>query len=169
MIVIIMSYFNAFIYMLFCLCQVYFLFLKCAERLLAAQNPLSHADRPHQLFADAPPMGPGGVPLAVPMMPPPPPPGQPVGPPPLGGMMPPPPMNIPPPASQYNLMSFILDLACLLLSIQLPDLMQSAPKHFTLLQIFVVSQQLNEGFCTNVYLRFIVTLAKQFIMAFFSF
>ncbi|XP_055375824.1 splicing factor 3B subunit 4 [Condylostylus longicornis] len=25
-----------------------------AERLLAAQNPLSHADRPHQLFADAP-------------------------------------------------------------------------------------------------------------------
>lgn len=33
-----------------------------AERLLAAQNPLSHADRPHQLFADAPIMsaqGPG--------------------------------------------------------------------------------------------------------------
>lgn len=30
-----------------------------AERLLAAQNPLSHADRPHQLFADAPvPMAP---------------------------------------------------------------------------------------------------------------
>lgn len=28
-----------------------------AERLLAAQNPLSQADRPHQLFADAPPMG----------------------------------------------------------------------------------------------------------------
>lgn len=27
-----------------------------AERLLAAQNPLSQADRPHQLFADAPPM-----------------------------------------------------------------------------------------------------------------
>lgn len=26
-----------------------------AERLLAAQNPLSQADRPHQLFADAPP------------------------------------------------------------------------------------------------------------------
>lgn len=28
-----------------------------AERLLAAQNPLSQADRPHQLFADAPPIG----------------------------------------------------------------------------------------------------------------
>ena len=28
-----------------------------AERLLAAQNPLSHVDKPHQLFADAPPMG----------------------------------------------------------------------------------------------------------------
>ncbi|KAF7992823.1 hypothetical protein HCN44_005167 [Aphidius gifuensis] len=27
-----------------------------AERLLAAQNPLSQADRPHQLFADAPPI-----------------------------------------------------------------------------------------------------------------
>lgn len=68
------------------------------ERLLAAQNPLSHADRPHQLFADAPPMGPGGIPLSVPMMPPPPPPGQPVNiPPPLGSMIPPP-MNIPPPA-----------------------------------------------------------------------
>lgn len=38
-----------------------------AERLLAAQNPLSHADRPHQLFADAP------VPQPPPnMMPPPP-------------------------------------------------------------------------------------------------
>ncbi|KAK0180671.1 hypothetical protein PV327_003030 [Microctonus hyperodae] len=29
-----------------------------AERLLAAQNPLSQADRPHQLFADAPPLAP---------------------------------------------------------------------------------------------------------------
>lgn len=37
-----------------------------AERLLAAQNPLSHADRPHQLFADAP------VPMQM-MAPPPPP------------------------------------------------------------------------------------------------
>lgn len=42
-----------------------------AERLLAAQNPLSHADRPHQLFADAP----------IPMMP----------------MIPNPPMIVPPP------------------------------------------------------------------------
>ncbi|XP_054620062.1 splicing factor 3B subunit 4 [Dunckerocampus dactyliophorus] len=50
-----------------------------AERLLAAQNPLSQADRPHQLFADAPPpqaipppvltsMGPG---MPMPGMPPP--------------------------------------------------------------------------------------------------
>lgn len=36
-----------------------------AERLLAAQNPLSHADRPHQLFADAP------VPTMMPAPPPP--------------------------------------------------------------------------------------------------
>lgn len=28
-----------------------------AERLLAAQNPLSIGERPHQLFADAPPAG----------------------------------------------------------------------------------------------------------------
>ena len=28
------------------------------ERLLAAQNPLSQADRPHQIFADAPPSHP---------------------------------------------------------------------------------------------------------------
>ncbi|XP_064211324.1 splicing factor 3B subunit 4 isoform X2 [Tribolium castaneum] len=58
-----------------------------AERLLAAQNPLSQADRPHQLFADAPPMGmmPPGMTLA-----PPPPPVI------LAGMMPPPP---PTPAS----------------------------------------------------------------------
>ncbi|XP_041259963.1 splicing factor 3B subunit 4 [Onychostruthus taczanowskii] len=34
-----------------------------AERLLAAQNPLSQADRPHQLFADAPP--PPSVPAPV--------------------------------------------------------------------------------------------------------
>lgn len=32
-----------------------------AERLLAAQNPLAQADRPHQLFADAPPTAPGMV------------------------------------------------------------------------------------------------------------
>ncbi|NWX93577.1 SF3B4 factor, partial [Nothoprocta pentlandii] len=34
-----------------------------AERLLAAQNPLSQADRPHQLFADAPP--PPSIPTPV--------------------------------------------------------------------------------------------------------
>ncbi|CAJ0959995.1 unnamed protein product [Ranitomeya imitator] len=34
-----------------------------AERLLAAQNPLSQADRPHQLFADAPP--PPSVPAVI--------------------------------------------------------------------------------------------------------
>jgi splicing factor 3B subunit 4 len=70
-----------------------------AERLLAAQNPLSHADRPHQLFADAPPslLNPGALP--IPLMPPPPPPGQPLGmpPPPLGAMRPPP-MNLGPPS-----------------------------------------------------------------------
>ncbi|XP_050505955.1 splicing factor 3B subunit 4 [Diabrotica virgifera virgifera] len=60
-----------------------------AERLLAAQNPLSQADRPHQLFADAPPIG------LMPMsMAPPPPPVI------MTGMMPPPPptlSNLPPP------------------------------------------------------------------------
>ena len=59
-----------------------------AERLLAAQNPLSQADRPHQLFADAPPI-PLGAPAAMP--PPPPPPGQ-AGLPP----MPPPPPGLHP-------------------------------------------------------------------------
>lgn len=57
-----------------------------AERLLAAQNPLSQADRPHQLFADAPPMS---MMQGMTMAPPPPPVI-------LGGMMPPPP---PTPAS----------------------------------------------------------------------
>lgn len=57
-----------------------------AERLLAAQNPLSQADRPHQLFADAPPTAPVGIPgapvipnLLIPPVvtaPPPPPPPQ---------------------------------------------------------------------------------------------
>ncbi|CAL1584748.1 unnamed protein product [Knipowitschia caucasica] len=57
-----------------------------AERLLAAQNPLSQADRPHQLFADAPPppsvptpvltalgagMGMPGMPPSFPPVPPP--------------------------------------------------------------------------------------------------
>ncbi|XP_022254234.1 splicing factor 3B subunit 4-like [Limulus polyphemus] len=53
-----------------------------AERLLAAQNPLSHADRPHQLFADAPPP-PTGPPSSLPPVPPPPPP-----PPPPTGLLP---------------------------------------------------------------------------------
>ncbi|XP_054720228.1 splicing factor 3B subunit 4-like [Uloborus diversus] len=42
-----------------------------AERLLAAQNPLSHADRPHQLFADAPPTSNGPMPMPTHMVPPP--------------------------------------------------------------------------------------------------
>ncbi|CAB0033189.1 unnamed protein product [Trichogramma brassicae] len=87
-----------------------------AERLLAAQNPLSQADRPHQLFADAPPIMPmPAMPMGMPpphpgmmhpgmvMAPPPPPsavppmghpPPPPVPPPPAGfpGSIPPPPM-----------------------------------------------------------------------------
>lgn len=71
-----------------------------AERLLAAQNPLSQADRPHQLFADAPPT----APLPPPSMPPPPPMTQMMGmmpppPPSLGNMFPPPPPPVPPPNS----------------------------------------------------------------------
>lgn len=62
-----------------------------AERLLAAQNPLSQADRPHQLFADAPPIPSVGNPA----IPPPPGAGMPgMGPPPVpppGGMPPLPP------------------------------------------------------------------------------
>lgn len=89
-----------------------------AERLLAAQNPLSQADRPHQLFADAPPipvapMGlpPGMVPPGMPMVPPgmprpPMPPGQfppiPPGPPPPGGLgVPRPPIPPPPPSGFF--------------------------------------------------------------------
>lgn len=65
-----------------------------AERLLAAQNPLSHADRPHQLFADAPAMMPGmGMMPSMTMAPPPPPslqpPNMPQG---FGANLPPPPM-----------------------------------------------------------------------------
>jgi splicing factor 3B subunit 4 len=59
-----------------------------AERLLAAQNPLSQADKPHQLFADAPP-------VPTPAMP-----GMPLPPPPPPGMIPPPglqPPGLPPP------------------------------------------------------------------------
>uniref|UniRef100_A0A670JV85 Splicing factor 3B subunit 4 n=7 Tax=Sauria TaxID=32561 RepID=A0A670JV85_PODMU len=76
-----------------------------AERLLAAQNPLSQADRPHQLFADAPPppsvptpvvttLGPGVTPPGIPppgsFPPPVPPPG--AMPPGMPPAMPPPPM-----------------------------------------------------------------------------
>jgi len=79
-----------------------------AERLLAAQNPLSQADRPHQLFADAPPSlqsvmaaaaaGGANPPSSAAGLPPPPggapgmPPGMPPPPvPPPGGMPPLPP------------------------------------------------------------------------------
>ncbi|XP_075873257.1 splicing factor 3B subunit 4 [Nelusetta ayraudi] len=63
-----------------------------AERLLAAQNPLSQADRPHQLFADAPPPPSAPTPVLTAMgtampMPGMPPPGFPPVPPP--GSMPP--------------------------------------------------------------------------------
>jgi len=57
-----------------------------AERLLAAQNPLSQADRPHQLFADAPP-------TPMPSINPVPPPPNMMG---AGGYMPPP---VPPPGA----------------------------------------------------------------------
>ncbi|KAF6022307.1 SF3B4 [Bugula neritina] len=79
-----------------------------AERLLATQNPLAQADRPHQLFADAPapptdgtmglPGMPGGPPPGAPpmSMPPPSGPGMPVMHPPPGAF-PPPGMRPPPP------------------------------------------------------------------------
>lgn len=58
-----------------------------AERLLAAQNPLAQTDRPHQLFADAPPIPVHAMPgqAMVPGLPPPPPP------PPIALVPPPPP------------------------------------------------------------------------------
>lgn len=57
-----------------------------AERLLAANNPLTQTDRPHQLFADAPPsIPPMNIPNDVP--------GAPVLPPPIV----PPPMGVAPP------------------------------------------------------------------------
>ncbi|KAL0268674.1 UNVERIFIED_CONTAM: hypothetical protein PYX00_010518 [Menopon gallinae] len=80
-----------------------------AERLLAAQNPLSQADRPHQLFADAPPPAPLPPPTPMMMVPPPPnPPPPPPVPPPMGmpppppmpGMNPPLPPTIPPPGME---------------------------------------------------------------------
>jgi len=55
-----------------------------AERLLATQNPLSQADRPHQLFADAPPVP--QPPQVNPMPPPPPNISAPGGAPPPGGI-----------------------------------------------------------------------------------
>lgn len=64
------------------------------ERLLAANNPLTQTDRPHQLFADAPPIVPHapepatGPPLGMPPVLPPP-----VVPPPMGLM---PSMGMPP-------------------------------------------------------------------------
>ncbi|MBN3289996.1 SF3B4 factor, partial [Polypterus senegalus] len=62
-----------------------------AERLLAAQNPLSQADRPHQLFADAPPPPSAPMPVVTSLGPGVPPPG--IPPP---GTFPPP---VPPPGS----------------------------------------------------------------------
>lgn len=59
-----------------------------AERFLAAQNPLPQAERPHQLFADAPPTHPsalGPAPIQQVMAPPP-----------MMGMMPGPPPMYPP-------------------------------------------------------------------------
>lgn len=86
-----------------------------AERLLAAQNPLSHADRPHQLFADAPAI-PGqimstGMPTATNagLPPPPPPPVMMMPPLPNGSVanpmmmaVPPPPPPPPPPSTLMN-------------------------------------------------------------------
>ncbi|KAL9880745.1 splicing factor 3B subunit 4 isoform X2 [Glossina fuscipes] len=74
-----------------------------AERLLAAQNPSSHADRPHQLFADAPvpsmmPVIPGQI-IPPPLMapPPPPPPNAAAA---ASNMLPPPP-PVPPPQTAF--------------------------------------------------------------------
>lgn len=63
-----------------------------AERFLAAQNPLPQADRPHQLFADAPPSQPMPAMAAAPTSMPPPVHLQPpmMGIPGMPGMMPPP-------------------------------------------------------------------------------
>ena len=44
-------------------CCYAMLYALVAERLLAAQNPLTQTDRPHQLFADAPPVPPSGMDL----------------------------------------------------------------------------------------------------------
>ena len=74
------------------------------ERLLAANNPLTQTDRPHQLFADAPPLVPpptatdtqAGATSVPPVMPPP------IIPPPMSGRPPmsgPPPVGMVPPAT----------------------------------------------------------------------
>uniref|UniRef100_A0A1I8MX17 Splicing factor 3B subunit 4 n=1 Tax=Musca domestica TaxID=7370 RepID=A0A1I8MX17_MUSDO len=70
-----------------------------AERLLAAQNPSSHADRPHQLFADAPvptmiPVLPGQI-IPPPLLAPPPPPTASTS-----SVIPPPP-PVPPPQTSF--------------------------------------------------------------------
>ena len=88
-----------------------FLFI---ERLLAAQNPLAQADRPHQLFADAPPAPVAAAPAAAAaVMPPavmavPVPSSMPSAPnmPPSGPPMPPVPPGMPPPGK--------LSLSCVL-------------------------------------------------------
>jgi len=62
-----------------------------SERLIAQQNPLSQTDRPHQLFADAPP--PPSQPASaapMPMAPPPPPPVSGIG---MVSSAPPPPTS----------------------------------------------------------------------------
>ncbi|BES96886.1 unnamed protein product [Nesidiocoris tenuis] len=64
-----------------------------AERLLAAQNPLSQADRPHHMFADAPPPPPTSLP--------PPPPPSALMPPPPPSMFNTPPMPPPPPPTSH--------------------------------------------------------------------
>ena len=76
--------------------------------MLAANNPLTQTDRPHQLFADAPPTAPqisearsGPPPGMPPVLPPP------VVPPPMGMM---PPMGMPPPnmgGKYFSLLSSI--------------------------------------------------------------
>ncbi|XP_075747129.1 spliceosomal protein on the X isoform X2 [Rhipicephalus microplus] len=68
-----------------------------AERLLAAQNPLAHSDRPHQLFADAPPVGGLPPPPSVVGLAPPPPVSLGAMPPPPGGLPMPPLPTLPPP------------------------------------------------------------------------
>ncbi|XP_078356280.1 splicing factor 3B subunit 4-like [Oculina patagonica] len=77
-----------------------------AERLLAAQNPLAQADRPHQLFADAPPApvaaatlasAPAVMPSAVMAVPVPSNIPTPANMPPSGPPMPPVPPGMPPP------------------------------------------------------------------------